>query len=1398
MAQRPGQAPPPPPPRIPESWLSASEQRFYVAAVAGGLQVYKLSDALFHFYRTSLSTSVAPTPSTFLSPIAIINKFLPFNLANWLPFISLDASAASTYLTKWLVWDWLVVAVVMWLRVPALRFGPVKGLVYAALFTFLDALVFGTLGVWAQAAHLLVFFGKFVTNTRGQVTTLGNRAAKPWKVVDQEQHLLGHRSIRVLPHGTALFNPLSATYCLSSGGSGFSEPVLIPVITNNSEPYKLWYTIQPLDNPGSEVKPLELMGSHLIRGDRRLLQKRLGVDGEDADDYYLDGRNAHAGHQQQQQHQGSIPPARAIAGTVGQATGDGSAAAVYHGRSIKPNDKVSSLPHSIEQSQTIYYLPVTQPGWVQLERVQDADESDFRIRKTSRQALVVECPSEGRMLGVVDGEGVGEKEGKGKAGKTLKLSLFQGDHAIVKRTASSTTVGGIHHRCVGDDDVVKMRVRGVGELQVGWLTREGKGKESKVIEEGVIRGIQLADPACVGANGPGNSLLIKDKSERAAATGSQVVLARKAKHLATDRNVPNNNFAAQTHDAFLPIPHRQPGRYEVEFLNITDQFGNFLRPPQTQSTVFEIHPLPMVSFTNYCAQPRTLRLFQNRTVSLPIIMPGARNPDGTTKVKISFKPNDGDDTATAWEKDYEMEGKGLSVPVGRPGTYSIEEANSLYCRGIVNEPATCVVEAVPVPKAEVKMESLSNECAGDTGVRGTINFVGTPPFKAAYTVQSRNGHVATKHVNSNSPIAHFSETPSSPGTYTYTMLSIGDQNYQDIPIKMEPFKQTVHPLPKLSVLNRSGRRSLWSCAQTETRVDFALSGKGPFTVDYTVSWPMDSYASQATFNQAGNQHITLKIPTAVAANGGSFTVTFTNIKDVNGCVARTNEQSVPFDVKTTRPTAKFGDTGTNRVVQVVEGSSARAVVQLTGEGPWTVEYVHSDHPEPIPYTVTTANAPLVMNRKGVYRLVGVKDAHCKGHIVEGSDSFELTYFDKPSVHLPATGARQQTGQIHSRPPICAGAEDHVTLDLEGRSPFQVRYRHVHTLPDKTKYTEDKDIVSAQDAGILHMESQPGQHKYTVLGVKDVSYDFDAKSLSSPKGVFSIVQEVFGKPTAGFAASSRFSYCVGQPFKASQENTAAIEFAGKAPFEVDLALGPPGSRPLYKKTIKNIKGNSWKVDLPDHTFSHVGSQLLTILSVRDSSGCPAEILNDDNLYLGIDVLETATITPVNDRLDYCVGDMLEFVLGGTAPWHVAYKFNKKAHDVVVNVPQFYRLAERAGDLEIKSVSNKNNKDIHRKIHPLPKAKIEEGKPWLHEGDETEITFSFKGTPPFTFTYTRSITDGRKGSKVVDTQTISDIQSNSYTFSTAMEGEYDVTYVKDTYCSYPPQPRSAESKQKLLQW
>lgn len=77
---------------------------------------------------------------------------------------------------------------------------------------------------------------------------------------------------------------------------------------------------------------------------------------------------------------------------------------------------------------------------------------------------------------------------------------------------------------------------------------------------------------------------------------------------------------------------------------------------------------------------------------------------------------------------------------------------------------------------------------------------------------------------------------------------------------------------------------------------------GPFTVDYIVAGTTDAVAvaKQATFAKPGSHQLPLDVPPPVAATGGSFTVTFKNLKDVNGCTAKTTNQSVTFEVKTTR------------------------------------------------------------------------------------------------------------------------------------------------------------------------------------------------------------------------------------------------------------------------------------------------------------------------------------------------------------------------------------------------------------------------------------------------------------------------------------------------------------------
>ena len=74
-----------------------------------------------------------------------------------------------------------------------------------------------------------------------------------------------------------------------------------------------------------------------------------------------------------------------------------------------------------------------------------------------------------------------------------------------------------------------------------------------------------------------------------------------------------------------------------------------------------------------------------------------------------------------------------------------------------------------------------------------------------------------------------------------------------------------------------------------------------------------------------------------------------------------------------------------------------------------------------------------------------------------------------------------------------------------------------------------------------------------------------------------------------------------------------------------------------------------------------------------------------------------------------------------------------------------------------------------------------------GDQAEIVFRFYGTPPFTFTYTRSelTKKGKKGKKARVLESHSRT-ADDYTYSmfASQEGTYEVTSIEDRYCSYPP--------------
>jgi nucleoporin POM152 len=83
------------------------------------------------------------------------------------------------------------------------------------------------------------------------------------------------------------------------------------------------------------------------------------------------------------------------------------------------------------------------------------------------------------------------------------------------------------------------------------------------------------------------------------------------------------------------------------------------------------------------------------------------------------------------------------------------------------------------------------------------------------------------------------------------------------------------------------------------------------------------------------------------------------------------------------------------------------------------------------------------------------------------------------------------------------------------------------------------------------------------------------------------------------------------------------------------------------------------------------------------------------------------------------------------------------------------------------------DLRYNVHALPSAQVGRGKKVfqdIHEGDQAEIVFTLVGEPPFTITYQRVELAAKKGStpKVLETHTVSRIQSHEYSIFTALEG------------------------------
>lgn len=216
-------------------------------------------------------------------------------------------------------------------------------------------------------------------------------------------------------------------------------------------------------------------------------------------------------------------------------------------------------------------------------------------------------------------------------------------------------------RCQGDDEVVQFQARGVGALKVGWK-KEKDGKDRVSVSDGIIEGI-----------------------EEDVETVDQLALVRRDK-------------VSKSHIVPLRVYHDTPGIFDVSLVSVEDSLHNRYYPSDLSAKkTFNVIPRPSASFDASNSSPRELLV--GKSTNLQINVDGLSNEP--TELVFSFQPIDGEAKITTRKISKRQE----TITATEPGVYTLLEIKG-PCGGLVKEPSSFVVQLVPPPTLEMRVETI--------------------------------------------------------------------------------------------------------------------------------------------------------------------------------------------------------------------------------------------------------------------------------------------------------------------------------------------------------------------------------------------------------------------------------------------------------------------------------------------------------------------------------------------------------------------------------------------------------------------------------------------------------------------------------------------------------------------
>jgi nucleoporin POM152 len=857
------------------------------------------------------------------------------------------------------------------------------------------------------------------------------------------------------------------------------------------------------------------------------------------------------------------------------------------------------------------------------------------------------------------------------------------------------------------------------------------------------------------------------------------------------------------------------GLLEFQLLDITDYLGNSKRynPHYKDKDILFTYELKQSQkLTMKDSDRHNSELVIDGTKTLKIISDDHLNEDifpisvTISYVNINDSISNGNITKT-FSTPIELQ---HGIEIDQPGIYTLISGTTKYCPCEIESNEVKITLASP-PELSLKSNPIIDKCLGTTGFNFDFDLKGKPPFQIDYRVYQNqtNGVLkpvhgehgtVTRSLRTNNKKYSFEFKPPTEGNYVLKFNSVRDANCpkgvqldENTYTYLTYFKQ----VSRVSFFeNGRGRHILKkTCLGDSVKIPLYFKGNGPYSFNYDIIDLTTGEKLIPTVKIKDVSSYIIEVPTNIEST--KYEVKVSSILDKFSCAA-IMDKAEKFTVSGRSEIPEILLESKVDHYEIIEGGSVEIPLNIKS----SVGRSSSDR---IGYKIVDLKDPtkvqtrvldrktLVAKEEGIYSLVSFENDGCPGAVSKKERSIKVTYLPKPKLSVSSTNVMRQhltEQELHLRP-VCQNCDQPLKLQLVGKKPFVVEYEV--KLPSG-KVENRLMNVEKNEVEIKLSTNEAGRYEHRFKGIYDQSYT-KAKSRYLQNQLQTVRYNVNVLPNGIFTKNNVLQICENRISKSAQPiANIPITLTGTGPFRINTTL--THDKLGTSETLIFDHVTEPNLELHYSESFGLGEHVLTINEIVDGNGCVRNDFALANNFVVI-VTEVPNLVKAEDKYDYCVGDHISYNTTGVPPFTVYYNFRNKQQKAHVET-RFTRLASKPGKLFIEALHDssanqckvdftlfdKKIEELTLEVHDLPSVEVQKGNyivEDIHEGEQTELIFTFEGVLPFTLTYVRTNEgSGEQVKKIIETFTIKDIWEFEYIATASLAGSYEAIEVKDRYC------------------